>query len=40
MWGAIDYVTQYGGINIDNMDDSDGGNQIVILQGETPEMVV
>ena len=32
--GAIDYVTSYGGINLDNHDDndSDGGNQIVICK--------
>jgi|TARA_R110002020_G_scaffold194354_4_gene395080 hypothetical protein len=37
--GAIDYVTQYGGINIDNMDDSDGGNQIVICKVNPRDVV-
>jgi len=39
--GAIDYVTSYGGINLDNHDDndSDGGNQIVICKVNPADVV-
>lgn len=37
--GAIDYVQSYGGINIDNIDDSDGGNQIVICKVNPRDVV-
>tara|TARA_R100001591_G_scaffold110571_1_gene121589 strand:- start:201 stop:1073 length:873 start_codon:yes stop_codon:yes gene_type:complete len=39
--GAIDYVTSYGGINLDSHDDndSDGGNQIVICKVNPADVV-
>ena len=39
--GAIDYVTSYGGINLDNHDDNDGdgGNQIVICKVNPADVV-
>ena len=39
--GAIDYVTSYGGISLDNHDnnDSDGGNQIVICKVNPADVV-
>ena len=37
--GAIDYVQSYGGINIDNIDDRDGGNQIVICKVNPRDVV-
>ena len=39
--GAIDYVTSYGGINLDNHDDndSDRGNQIVICKVNPADVV-
>jgi hypothetical protein len=39
--GAIDYVTSYGGINLDSHEDndSDGGNQIVICKVNPADVV-
>jgi len=39
--GSIDYVTSYGGIDLDDMgdDDSDGGNQIVICKVNPRDVV-
>jgi len=39
--GAIDYVTSYGGISLDNHDsnDNDGGNQIVICKVNPADVV-
>jgi hypothetical protein len=39
--GAIDYVTSYGGINLDSHDDNDGdgGNQIVICKVNPADVV-
>jgi hypothetical protein len=38
--GSIDYVTSYGGIDLDNMDDNDdGGNQIVICKVNPRDVV-
>jgi|TARA_R110000824_G_scaffold76516_1_gene193887 hypothetical protein len=38
--GSIDYVTSYGGIDLDNMDDNDdGGNQIVVCKVNPRDVV-
>tara|TARA_Y100000004_G_C8956054_1_gene430901 strand:- start:195 stop:1055 length:861 start_codon:yes stop_codon:yes gene_type:complete len=37
--GAIDYVKSYGGIDIDNIDDNDDGNQIVICKVNPRDVV-
>ena len=37
--GSIDYVTSYGGIDLDNKDDNNGGNQIVVCKVNPRDVV-
>lgn len=37
--GSIDYVTSYGGIDLDNKDDDNGGNQIVVCKVNPRDVV-